>query len=55
MQEPRMKMAAAFNLLCSGYRKVHNFFQGQRSSVREKEVLEKERVRKSQAYREAKS
>lgn len=55
MQEPRVKMAAALNLPCSGYRKVHDFFQGQRSSMREKEVLEKGRVRNSQAYREAKS
>lgn len=30
MQELRMKVAAEFNLLCSGCRKVHDFSQGQR-------------------------
>lgn len=41
MQELRMKVAAEFNLLCSGCRKVHDFSQGQREKGWEKEVLEK--------------
>lgn len=54
MQELRMKVAAEFNLLCSGCRKVHDFSQGQREKGWEKEVLEK-RVMNSWAYREAMS
>jgi len=39
MEELGKKMAAAFNFLYSECRKVHSFFQEQKSSVREKEIL----------------
>lgn len=55
MQEPRMKMAAEFGLLCWGCRKVRDFSQGQKELGVGKGGPRGKRGRNSWAYRETMS